>query len=529
MPARMATLEARPEAEAVKHTRGETRAPGSMSPWLERAFLGFVTACAAYMLYFSTRRLLSFDELLSSYTESLPTSKALLQVQAATPVSLDPPFYHLLGHWALDLGLNPAMAVRLPSLLGSFVMLAAVYLFARRLSGSFVAAIAVCGLVIANNFHMIEARPYGVLLGATGLALLCWQNAIRGRHRTASLLGLFLALGLATSSHYFGIVVAVPFLLVECLRTVERRKLDLPLAAALLGSYGFGLAWLPFLKGAHQYKTNYYIKVRLVDLFHAYTAPFDTALRIHAPAADALLALVIVALTAAGAYAGYRASRPSLIRRDEWALVFLLGLLPVAGVALATAASGAFETRYVVEFGIGLAIAISSGLVLLIPSRLAKTALLLGLSLVIVERFTSLAKENGRQWSRLTGVAAQLHRGPVTVITDREDYLHLLYYHRPLGVQQDSIEWVADMDREIASSGTDNIDRTMLNLHRFAGLPVVTYTDLLQTQHSFPLIRSNATIPPNWLVGQLQKDGAQFTTEATLGDLSVEQVTMPRQ
>ncbi|HEY0758372.1 MAG TPA: glycosyltransferase family 39 protein [Acidisarcina sp.] len=492
-------------------------------PFIEWAILSFLAASAAYMFYFSSRRIFSFDEMLSYFTEQIHGTGALLRVQSSIPVSLDPPLYHLLGHWALQLRLNASMAVRLPSLVGSMFMLAGVYLFTRRLAGSYVAGLAIGGLIIAEDLHMIEARPYGVLLGAAGLALLLWQNVLRDRWRGASLLGLFLALGVATSSHYFGILVALPFLVVECIRAMQRRRLDLPLSAALLGSYLFAAAWLPFLKAAHQYKAAYYTRVHFIDLVRAYSSIVDASLHVRSALLDVVIAFVVVVLLVCGVYLGSKISARSEDRRHEWMLVFLLALLPIAGVVLAAAASGAFETRYVVEFAIGLSIAISALLMSSTQSKLIKILFLLLCAILIAGRFYRDARQNAQQYSVLEALSRHTDSAAPTILADNEEFVRLHYYYP---AQASNVKWVADMDREIALSGTDNIDRTMLNLRHFTDLPVITYGDLKQDYKSFALIESKVTLPPNWLVRQLRRDGASFRVVAAEGDLTYSQVAL---
>jgi 4-amino-4-deoxy-L-arabinose transferase-like glycosyltransferase len=496
-----------------------------VEPSISAPLLCFLLACAAFMVWLSAVKLLTFDEMLSFYTESAPTAAGVLSFQRLSPVSLDPPLYHLLGHWALAAGLAPAFAVRLPSLLGSFLMIACVYVFTRRLAGRDTAAFSVVGLILFNMFHLVEARPYGLMLGASALALLLWQNVLRERSRTASLAGLFCVLGVAVSSHYFGILVMVPFLIAECFRTVRRRKLDVGLLAVLLGSCVFALGWLPYLKGAHQYKNNYYIKVNAADFARAYTAPVRSILSHHSVAWEWLACMSVVLVVITGAWLGYKSSNSSESRPTEWIAVLAFALLPIFGVLLARVASGAFESRYVIGFILGIAIALSAGLMALVRSQRWRSVLLAGFCLMTAVVLLRMVKINNAAFAELTQNARLLDAQGVNLITDKSEFLWLHHYMPDAPGVQNAV-WVADIPREIAATGSDNIDRTMLNLQAIGKLPVISYENL-QRDRSFRMIEDQDTVPLDWIEGQLQRDGARILATGHSASDTSYQVQLP--
>ncbi|HTJ30450.1 MAG TPA: glycosyltransferase family 39 protein [Acidobacteriaceae bacterium] len=510
-----------------------------LDAWFERGFLAFLGLVFAYLAWFSSHKLLWFDELLCYYTQRSATTAAVLRIQASTPISLDPPFYHLLGHWMLQLGLNQAFAIRFPALLGCAAMTLGVYLYTRRIAGFYPAAISVAGLLLTYDFYLVEARPYGILLGATGLSLLLWQNCIRNIHRRSSLIALALVLGLAVSCHYFGILVAVPLLLAEFFRTLRQRKLDIALLAALFAGYLPVLSWLPFMKAAAQYKAHYYVSAAFMNCIRTYSW-LDEIHRNNRklwPGADLLLFLAIVASVVAGAWLSYRASRklapnhpgqtaaPSSLP-EEWAALVFLALVPVAGGILALAGAGSYLARYVLESSIGLMVPRIGGILTFVPSRILRRSLLILCCVLIVAAFLRDQRKNAKAADLMRFSEAQAQSGKLVIPDQYDDFLRLHYYFDSNPLQTRQFPFIADMARELTWKGTDNLSRTMINIQQFTTLPVMSYEQLLHTRQPIVVIvdKSNRH---TWIVDQLEKDNAQLSLIATRGNLSVYDVRLP--
>lgn len=507
--------------------------------WVERSFFAFLAAIFCYLAYFSAHKLLWFDELLSYYTEHAPTASAVLRIQATTPVSLDPPLYHLLGHWILGLGFNPAFSIRLPSLIGSLLMVLGIYIYTRRIAGFYAAAISIAGLILTYDFYLVEARPYGILLGATGLSLLFWQNAIRNIRRRLSLTSLFLVLGLAVSCHYFGILVPVPVLLAELFRTIRRRKLDLAVTAAMILSYGFVVFWLPFLKAAGEYKAHYYVPADFMSCIRSYSWLDEIHRNVKglSPAIDTLLFLLIVATVIAGAYLSLKAGRKIKLNRasgettsdslpEEWAALVFVALVPVFGGILALAGAGSYLARYVLESSIGLMVPRVSGILVFIRSQLVKASVLVLCAVLIIAAFLRDRRHDAKDRDLLQFSEAQAASGTLVIPDQYDDYLRLHYYGTSPALSTSQFPFVADMNRELLWKQTDNLGRTMTNMKQFTSLPVISYDDLLRTHQPIVVI-VDKTNRHTWIADQLKKDNAQLTLKATRGNLSVYDLQLP--
>src|SRR5206468_3466418 len=107
-------------------------------------------------------------------------------------------------------------AVRLPEILAYLVFLLCMYVFvARRTNEVYGLFAMIVPTLTAAGYYASEARAYALVLAFASLALLCWQAAAEGRHRRAAVVGLALALALATSAHYYAVLVVGPLALGE--------------------------------------------------------------------------------------------------------------------------------------------------------------------------------------------------------------------------------------------------------------------------------------------------------------------------
>ncbi|QEL15558.1 hypothetical protein [Limnoglobus roseus] len=185
-----------------------------------------------------------YDEWFTIAIARLPIGNAWTALGDAT--DMNPPLLYVVEKPFLSLGLPDVFAARLPSILGFYLLLAGVYRFG---SGSghagagLVAALTV--LVSASFAYAFEARPYALVLGACGGALICWPAAADGRRW--GMAGLCGCVAVAVSSHYYGLFAVLPFFVGETVRTVQRRRLNGPTTAALVLGLLPLLLWLPLL------------------------------------------------------------------------------------------------------------------------------------------------------------------------------------------------------------------------------------------------------------------------------------------
>ena len=160
------------------------------------------------------------------------------------------------------------------------------------------------------------------------------------------------------NAHYFGILLLVPVCAAEGWRTLERRRIDWAMYAAIfVGMAGF-LATRPFMKAAAEFKKNYYNggAVGLHDITRAYRSIFVdyTQMRDGAAACVDGGAGGVCGGAGVGMLAGDAAR--GLISAAEWVLLLTLAALPFCGYLLARFVTHSIEVRYV----LGAVVAISA-------------------------------------------------------------------------------------------------------------------------------------------------------------------------
>ncbi len=245
------------------------------------------------------------DEFLAFYTDGLPTLRDVLHVQLYYPLGLEPPVDHFLTHGFLTLMGHNAIALRMPALGGFLLFQICLYLFVNRIAGYRSALIAMAFPLLTNTVaRSVDGRPYGLLMGLFALSLVCWQAAARsedsGRPRLLSLAGLWLAIALCMSTHYFGTLVLIPLWLAEITRTITRKHIDRAMTVTLSLGVASVVLILPFLKGTKIFRQHYYspapITPRFVVELYRRTILDDSSPLNH-PGQMAFLGVLMLALS----------------------------------------------------------------------------------------------------------------------------------------------------------------------------------------------------------------------------------------
>ena len=202
-------------------------------------------ADALVALRLSLLKPLWHDELFTYTISQAPTLRDLMY-QIST-IDLNPPLSYLLTRASFHLFGVGTLQCRLPEMLGFLLALASTFFFVRRRAGnSFgVLASAILLSTLAGD-ATIQARPYGLMLGFTALALVAWQSSSiadqEGRPSWAYDLLLLAALALLLLSHVFGLLGWMTLAFAEAVAALQRRRISwlrslaivLPLTVTLL-------------------------------------------------------------------------------------------------------------------------------------------------------------------------------------------------------------------------------------------------------------------------------------------------------
>jgi 4-amino-4-deoxy-L-arabinose transferase-like glycosyltransferase len=461
--------------------------------------LAFILALTVVLaLALSRHKLLNQDEVFVLQTDTVPAVAQLLDIQLHTPISLDPPVYHLLAHAATRLFGPTPFALRLPSLFGYLLMQLCLFLYVSRAAGERAGLLAAAlPALTATLFYAAEARPYGLLLGLFALTLTAYQSSTRSldeptqfapHSRLASLLALALAIALTLNTHYFGVLLLVPVYAAEFTRTITRRKLDKPVAAAILaGTLAFAFT-IPFQRAAAVFHRHYYnlanaspraITQAYRSLFVDYTQTSLHTQRLIAIGFVLFALCFLAALTIRW--------RTLHLPAAEAAFLLALAALPFFGYLLAHFVTHSIEVRYVL--GAIVAIVVLAALLTapLLEDVPAFSATLAIVALAIVATGALRIRSEAH---RSAATLASLRIPPELEAMLRADPRSRIYvqevgrfeesrYNTRDPLLRTRLSLVYSVDREIRFDGHDTEALTAEHLSRFSSLPIVDYGQLL--------------------------------------------------
>ena len=460
------------------------------------AAFGVLLLTLLLALAWSHVRLMWNDEFLSFYSDSVPTLLDVLRVQLHSPISLDPPTYHLLSHLSMDVIGRSGMALRLPALGGFLLLELSLFLLVRRIAGYRAALVAMAlPLCTASFRYAVEGRPYGLLLGLYAAALLCWFVAAeRGearRSRFLALLGLFVSIVLAITSHYFGVLILLPVGAGELVRTVQRRRLDKPIVATLMaGLAGIGLI-LPGKAALAPYQRHYYTgNVNLHNVSQGYRELFVRYNTWPMPL-QRITAFLLAALTLALVWAMVRRyrSRPETETPALWAALLTLAILPLFGYLFGRFVTHTMEVRYVIAALIPFAVSIA----LLLERRLRSVRFFQGamgtvLTAAVLFGVLQIRAEHQNSEQILAGMAiAQPFHNLLVQQPTRRVYTQSLNdffldsYYAPDPLLRQHMTLVYDEPAEVHWLRHNTNAVTATNLQQFSSLRTVPYTQMLET------------------------------------------------
>jgi hypothetical protein len=506
---------------------------------------GFCVILAAWVFFVVTgiraqHRLFWYDELLTVKICALPT---FTDVWAAVRAGMDlnPPLQFLAVRASQGLFGSGHLATRLPVIIGFLVMSLCLFLLLRR---RMPVSLAIAGMIFpwlteAYRFAL-DARPYGILLGCAGAALLCWSRAAEGGRRVVWLAGLSLSLALALLTHCYAVLLALPFLSGEIVRLRERKRADWGMWAALAAS-ALPLAIYPAMLAA-----NAAPPVQRSWFFHVTlgTAP-DTYREMLEPAFWPLVLAVLFLVTAG--LSSKRASSMTegfAMRPSELAVVIGYAAIPVSAVMLSAVTTHSFSLRYGSCGVIGVACLLAMAVAR--QANAARNGAVLALLFL-----SSFAAGFGQQlWTAIH--PAEVHAsGPAELQPVRADSVpaHPLLSHAsgnqlPVviasGLQFLEIEhyggdallartyYLTDVEASLRRTGAASFDATYPTMKRLFHLRAnVVPVDAFLAQHRQFLLYSSGYVV-EWLQPELLARGWQVRLLAKLGAADITEVTRPR-
>jgi hypothetical protein len=199
--------------------------------------LGIGISLVAFVRYltYSSRRLW-YDEIYTAIIALQPSWRDMWKAWAGG-LDMQPPIFFAATRVSAQLLGPHELALRLPEILGMLLFSWCMYFFvAKRMGVLFGLSAMMLPLVTDMEFYAGEARPYGILLGVGGLALLAWRNAIENPRRRAALPLFAASLALFASAHAYAIVTVALLAVAEMTRYLSSRRADFPLWTCFLAA-----------------------------------------------------------------------------------------------------------------------------------------------------------------------------------------------------------------------------------------------------------------------------------------------------
>jgi Dolichyl-phosphate-mannose-protein mannosyltransferase len=464
--------------------------------WLTVAcWLGFAVLYFSATWLISSHKLLWYDELFTVYVAQYQSTADLFSMLAS--FEPHPPLTSWLTRAAQTLaGTNP-VAYRLPAMLGFFLLCVCVHQMARRWVAGPWAWLPVLVLLGSGSFYYAtEARPYGLVLGGCGLAMLSWQTAIESQRRFWPLIGLALGLALSSSSHYYGILLLVPIGMGELVRVWQRRRIDWPIWLAML------LSVVPFalcLPLALEYQSQ-----AVIQDDGSWQGTIQEAYgRLFAHLELPLFASLIL-LLALGRMSDPSSSVPAPII----IAVVALALLPLVGVAIKEAVSGVFVSRYTESAIVGFSL-----LILFAAHRLARGLALAGYVLLFVwlgwflvrvpSEYHRMVKGKANLNSAIAFLRTVEAADHPVVITDKLLYCQLHYYG-PADVKETAI-YLSSPVEALRVYGDNSAEHECQALARRTDLRLADFDAFLRDRQTFYIYGDG-----RWLLPALQSRGSNI-------------------
>jgi hypothetical protein len=478
------------------------------------------------ILYFAvtcfraSQKLFWFDELFTLYLSRLPDLGSLWGA-LKQGVDLNPPLFYVITRFSQSLFGEGQIASRLPEIVGFWVFCLCLFRFVSARTSVLAGTIAMLfPMVTTAYYYAYEARPHGLVLGFAGVALVCWQSAIRSRRKAWWLIGLPLALLCAILSHTYAVLLVVPLALAELTRSLSLRRVDWAVWLTIISPLSGALLFLPLVEASKANVLQTVFPANLRALADSYPFDLSSAIGVFS------LALVL--------YFGFTIApeQPPAAKGEERSLelpesvaLIAFAALPVFAILLANIADAPCLPRYSVSavagfgclFGILAARKAPVGLSVLVflMAQIAFSLIEFAFDRTLVEPDTSTRLSTASELEHEYGAIYSLadKTSPI-VLFDSLRFLPIIHYAPP-GI----------LSRLVYSSPDVQINEEgFMRLQRCCGAPgrFERLADLVSTHDTFIALCSPASF---FRLEPLIHDGADVKVENISSDNFLVSVT----
>jgi hypothetical protein len=462
-------------------------------PRLAAAMVGlFTTAYFAATCWMALLKPFSFDELTTYNIARQPTATGVWRAWLEAGDAM-PPVVHFATRLAGSLLGFSHITARLPAMLGFWLMCVCIFVFLRR---RVCPALAGVGMLLPMTVplaysYAYEARGYGLVLGLSGAAVVCWDLADAPPWRRTALIGLPICLAAAVATHLYAVLLVFPLALAELGRNLERRRPDWWVWGGL-ASVAFVI--LPTNPLVAHIRSN----PQLLRFAAGPRVSVSALMQVWGQFLSvAVTYLGLLALACLGRGRGSRAEAPELPtperRLADWGLAVGLMAIPAAAWLLANVVTGLLLFRYVLATVIGFSVAVPllyrvavgrrPELALLAAGWVAVTAVGSILDTRHVMRTTGLTTEHiaaGRGCFALLNLWTRLPPDDSPIVVSDFYVFHQVHHYAPEALRRRLVFLV---DREFGGL----IEPYMSFYERVFGQRMETFEGFLRSSASFHL------------------------------------------
>lgn len=472
----------------------------------------------------SATRPLWNDELFTLHVADQPSLHLLFSV-LRTGAEANPPGFHLLTRAVIKAFGTGQVALRVPALVASLLLLPMLYyIVSRRLGTAAGYLAALVPLATVAPSYSYEARPYALVLALAALVLLSWQAYIDGRRPRLALTGLAFGGAAATCMHYYGPLILLPIAVGELIRSRQLSRIDYRVWVCLLVAVLPLLAFIPFIRAGIDLTGVPWDPVRSSQAVSSYLWLLPVTMIV-------LFTSVALAVTVVGRRRRRRHQVLSLpLPAPEMAAAATFLLVPAAAVAIGEFATGAFTQRYGLAAVIGVAVLLPAGARFLEPSRGRLTAALcivvglISIEVAVSDQVSVASQRKGQD--QTLALLAHIPPGAPVIVAEPHAFLDLSHAAPPAVAR--SLLYIADPAQATAKTGSNIEELELMGIAPFADVKVRKYPDLITRQRK--LVVLVADHDPEWLVPvlradgyaitEIRRDGVSLLLSATLGSRS---------
>jgi Dolichyl-phosphate-mannose-protein mannosyltransferase len=442
------------------------------------------------------------DEIITSYLAELPSATGIWPL-IAQGIELNPPLPFWIA-WAVRHTIGPGeIAARLQAILGFWLMCICLYHFVRRRTDRLHGFLAfLFPLFTYTSWSADKARGYGLLLGFSGLALLCWQLAADGIKRPVTLIGIAIAIAGALSCHYYALYVAAAIAVGETIRTLDRKRID----AGIWFAFAVGVTplafYLPLIRTASKGLRTFWIPPAAEYLYSSYAD-------LLGPITVVLFFFLAVVVWNSGL--DREQWQPATLQRHELFTILSLVAMPLVLYLCTFVAPVGFYTRYVQPVVIGATVLVATFIYRIGGSNDGFRDL--WVTLLVGFCFLPWAIwQTAKVWLMPPPGTTVLHslnipRDPsLPVVVDSDNEFVMAYYYAPPDLRT-RLYMLADIPSAVKYLGADTSLRSLQLAQTFRDVHVVDYHEFVRANREFLLAR---TLGASWITQKLLADGAEL-------------------